>query len=57
MTQIMTRYINKDMHNFVMLARLSALGVTMWCCLERTGGNNNQKSCGSGPSCLKASKR
>ena len=57
MTQIMTRYINKDMHNFVMLAGLSALGVTMWCCLERTGGNNNQKSCGSGPSCLKASKR
>ena len=31
-----------DMHNFVIfVAGYSAVGVTMWCCLERTDGNNN----------------
>ena len=39
----MMRYINRDMYNFVMSVGYSGQGVTMWCCLERTGGNNNQK--------------
>ena len=41
MTQIMMRYINRDMYNFVMSVGYSAQGVTVWRCLERTGGNNN----------------